>query len=238
MSRRFLDLCKDVVSDLGIAGGALNSVTGTLNQEQLRIINWVARADLYVQNLWVDWKFLWVPDTAVLAQAASAILTPTLPGWAANIQTVETGSLWLNPGTTTARPIPYMEWDDFRQAFARKLPASAPVPVAWSQQPDGKLVLSHLPQSALTFALDYHVIGKRMAGDNDTSPVPQNFDQIIVEKAKIYYAERENAPEIMAGSVAEYTDMLDKMQAICLPSNTAGRRSKNDPASMPQAYVV
>lgn len=237
MSRRFLDLCKDVVSDLGIAGGVINSVTGTLNQEQLRVINWVARADLYVQNLWVDWSFLWYADPAVLVQANSDVLSPSLPSWAANIQTVETGSLWLGAGTASAKPIRFTDWDTFRQLFQRKLKSSAATPTTWSKQPDGKLLLSQTMQGALTFTLDYHCIGKRMVSDNDTSPIPVNFDQIICEKAKMYYAERENAQEIMSGAVAEYTDMLDKMQAIFLPDNTAGRRSKNNDDSAPRAYV-
>lgn len=237
MSRRFIDLCKDIVSDLGIAGGTINSVTGILNAEQLRIINWVARADLFVQNLWVDWKFLWYPDTSVLGQAGSDVLTPSVPTWARNIQTIEFGSLWIAPGTSSARPIRYMPWDAFRGMFGRKVKGTQPVPFCFSQQPDGVIVLSHYLSSDATFALDYHVIGKRMAGDNDTSPIPENFDNIIVERAKIFYAQRENAPEIMTGSTAEYTDLLDKMQAMCLPDNTAGRRLRNDPDTLPRAYV-
>lgn len=237
MSRRFLDLCKDVVSDLGISGGSINSVAGILNAEQLRVVNWVARADLFVQNLWVDWLFLWVADAAVQGQAASDILTPSLPTWARAIQTIEAGSLWMAPGTASARPILYMEWEQFRQAFGRKVKSTQSVPRAWTRQPDGKIVLSHNLTNAANFALDYHVIGKRMAGDNDTSPIPEAFDNIIVERAKIFYAERESAPEILSGSTAEYTDLLDKMQAVCLPDNTAGRRSRNNPLTTPQAYV-
>lgn len=237
MSRRFLDLCKSVVRDLGVAGGTLNSVTGQLNQEQLRIIDWVARADLYIQNLWVDWKFLWYADDSVLVQAGTDVLTPTLPPWADNLQTVEEGSLWLAAGTATARRIGFMEWDQFRELFQRKLKSTQAVPVAWSRDPAGRMLLSHKTQATLTFSLDYHCIGKRMAGNDDTSPVPNNFDQLICEKAKMYYAERENAPEIMSGAVAEYTDSLEKMEAVCLPGNTAGRRSRNDEHSIPRAYT-
>lgn len=235
MSRRFLDLCKDVVSDLGVAGGAINSVTGTLKAEQVRIINWVARADLFVQNLWVDWLFLWVADTQVLGQANSDILTPSMPAWARAIPTIEEDTLWLGATSATARPIKYLPWATFRNAFDRKLKGTSAVPVAYSRRPDGALVLSHKLTQDSTFALDYHVIGKRMAADNDTSPVPEQFDNIIVERAKIFYAEREDAPEIMSGSTAEYTDLLDKMQAVCLPENTAGRRLRNTAA--PSAYV-
>lgn len=235
MSRRFLDLCKDVVSDLGISGGVINSVTGILNAEQVRVINWVARADLFVQNLWVDWLFLWVADSAVLGQTGSDILTPTLPTWARAIPTIEEDSLWMSAGTAVARPIKFLPWEVFRSAFERKAKGTSAVPVAYSRRPDGVLVLSHKLAQDSTFTLDYHVIGKRLAADNDTSPIPEQFDSIIVERSKIFYAERENAPEIMSGSTAEYTDMLDKMQAVYLPDNTAGRRLKN--TATPSAYV-
>lgn len=237
MSRRFIDLCKDVVSDLGIAGGTINSVTGTLNQEQLRIVNWVARADLFVQNLWIDWLFLWNADPAVLCQAGSDVLSPSLPTWARAIQSIERNSLWLGASSATARPVAYMEWDKFRDTFQRRVKQTSAMPVAFSRSPDGVLYLSHKMPQPSTFTLDYHCIGKRMVADNDTSRVPEAFDSIICERAKLFYAQRENAPEILTGSTAEYMDLLDKMQASCLPDNTAGRRSKNDPSSTPQAYV-
>jgi hypothetical protein len=237
MSRTFLNLCKDVVSDLGIAGGTLQSVSGALNQEQQRIINWVARADLYVQDMWADWKFLWVNDTAVTAQAGSSLLAPVIPTWAANIQSIDTQNLWQGYGTAMARRIPYMPWDQFKSLFQVKPKTPSPTPSFFSQDPTGALWLSNSVPALTAFALAYWVIGSRMTTDQSTSPIPNNFDNIICERAKILYAQRESAPEILTGSSAEFEDLLDKMQAFCLPDNTASRKLRNNTDSMPSAYV-
>ena len=41
----------------------------------------------------------------------------------------------------------------------------------------------------------------------------------------MYYAENEDAPEIMAGSLAEFEDLLDKLEADQLPSQKNRRFS-------------
>jgi hypothetical protein len=238
MSRTFLQLCQDVVSDLGIAGGTLGSTIGSLNQEQVRICNWVARADLYIQNLWADWQFLWYQDNAVTCAAGSNQLITVPPTWSANIQNYDNTSLWINPGLANAQRIRWMPWDKFRAAYKMLPPQSAGlVPVAWSYDPDGNLWLSQNMSQLSSFSLEYWVVGQRMTNDQSVSPIPNNFDSIICERAKIIYAGRENAPEILTSASAEYVDQLDKMQAYCLPNNTAGRTSQNNRTTVPESYV-
>ena len=38
------------------------------------------------------------------------------------------------------------------------------------------------------------------------------FHDIIIARAKMYYAENEDAPEIMVGSLSEFEDLLDKLE--------------------------
>ena len=52
-----------------------------------------------------------------------------------------------------------------------------------------------------------------MTADGDISAIPPRFHKIIIARAKMYYAENEDAPEIMAGSLAEFEDLLDKLEA-------------------------
>lgn len=237
MSRTFLQLCQDVVSDLGVAGGILQSTTSGINQEQQRICNWVARADLLIQNLWTDWNFLWVQGSnlQVLAGANSLSITP--PAWAANIQSFNEESLWYQPGTNNAQVVPWMPWADFYRAFLTQPLMSATCPSTFSVDPTNTIWFSQTLSNTSSFSIQYWGIGKRLSGDTATSPIPNNFDDIIVERAKILYAQRENAPEILTGSAAEYSDLLDKMQAYCLPRNRAGRTSQNNPTTAPTAYV-
>lgn len=237
MSRTFLALCQDVVSDLGVAGGILQSTASGINQEQARICNWVARADLLIQNLWSDWNFLWVQGSGMQVLAGQNTLTITPPTWAANVQSVNEQTLWYQPATNNAQRIPWMPWEDFYTSFMSQPLQTAACPSSFSVDPTNTIWFSQALTANALFGLQYWVVGKRLSGDTSTSPIPNNFDDLIVERAKILYAQRENAPEILTGSSAEYADLLDKMQAYCLPRNRAGRTSQNNRTTVPPAYV-
>ena len=64
-----------------------------------------------------------------------------------------------------------------------------------------------------------------MTADADISAIPPRFHKIIIARAKMYYAENEDAPEIMAGALAEFEDLLDKLEADQLPSQKNRRFS-------------
>lgn len=237
MSRTYLALCKDIVADLGIAGGVLQTTQNLIDQEMIRICNWVARSDLYVQNLWTQWKFLWYLDAAVTAALGTDFCVTSPPAWAANIQSYDLKSLWINAGTASAQKIPWMDWDKFYSTYQSKPKTTNLIPTFFSVDPAGKIWLSNIVPALTTFSMAYYVVGNRMAGDLDTSPIPINFDTIITERAKIIYAGRENAPEIMTSASAEYSDQLDKLQAYGLPNNLGGRTLRNDSTIIPASYV-
>lgn len=237
MSRTYLQLCQDIVSDLGIAGGTLGSVAGFLNQEQQRIVGWVARADLFVQQLWTDWKFLWMQDNGITGVAGQDFLTPVLPTNASSIARHDLRSLYSNPGTNIAQGVTWMDWEKFYRVYQVRQKQAQQYPSSFSIDPSGKIWLSSILTANVTFGMQYWMFGKRLAADGDVSLVPTSFDNIICERAKIMYASRENAQEIMVGASAEYTDLLDKMQAFYLPTNLAGRTSRNDRTTIPQSYV-
>ena len=56
-----------------------------------------------------------------------------------------------------------------------------------------------------------------LAANGDVSAIPPRFHKIIIARAKMYYAENEDAPEIMAGALAEFEDLLDKLESDQLP---------------------
>jgi hypothetical protein len=237
MSRTFLQLCQDIVADLGIAGGTLQSVSGSLNREQQNICNWVARSDLYIQNLWSDWNFLYYLDNAVTCNAGSDQLVTSPPAWAANIQSYDLESLWISAGSLVAQRIPWMDWNDFYVRYQVRQKNTQTTPNFFSVDPNGQIWLSEIAAQNTTFTMQYWCVGIRMVNNGDMSRIPTNFDTIINERAKIIYATRENAPEILSGASAEVSDQLDKMQAYCLPSNVAGRKSRNNRTTVIPSYV-
>lgn len=237
MSRTFLQLCQDIVADLGIAGGTLPSVSGSLNREQQNICNWVARSDLYIQNLWSDWSFLYYLDTAVACVAGSDQVTTSPPAWAANIQSYDLESLWISPGTGITQRIRWMDWKQFYPMYQVRPKDTQIIPTFFSIDPSGQIWLSQFMAQDAAFTMQYWCVGNRMVNNGDMSRVPDNFDTIITERAKIIYATRENAPEILSGASAEMNDQLDKMQAYCLADNVAGRKSRNNRTTVFPSYV-
>lgn len=233
MSRTFLALCNDVVSDLGVTGGVIQSVVGNTSIELVRIVGWVARADVLVQNLWSDWNFLWYKDSLTIPANVATFQT-TLP-----FNDIDHLSLVLNPDLVGVNPSfpSWQPWPLFAAMWQNKIKTVNATPTCWSIDPSGKIWLSHITISSVTATLAYWKVPVRMTGNTDTSPIPTQFDTIIVERAKLLYAQRENAVEILTGSTAEYMDQLDKMESSCLPSGRATRKSQNDFTTNPDGFV-
>lgn len=233
MSRTFLALCQDVVADLGVVGGVIQAVTGNTSQELVRIVNWVARADLLIQNLWSDWNFLWVRDSVTIDANTDTFVVNNA------FNDIDHLSLVLNPNVAGVSPTfpRWMDWNQFAMTWQNKIKTPSASPANWSIDPTGKIWLSHLTLAATPATVAYWKQPVRMVNNQDTSPIPTIFDTIIVERAKLIYAQRENAVEILTGSTAEYTDTLDKLESSYLPSGRAARKSRNDQTTNSDAYV-
>jgi hypothetical protein len=233
-SRTYLQLCQDMCSDLGITGGTMPSTQGITSQEQLRVANWIARADILIQQVWADWDFMYLTDS-ITGVAGNDYLVANN-----NFNAVDQKSMVYSPDVTGTNPqFPkYMDWRPFQNQFQDRPKMTQAIPTFWTLDPTKKIWLSHILLANAPFNLSYWKTPVRMASDTATSPIPQDFDTIIVERAKLLYAQRENAPEILSGSSAEYTDLLDKLQSAYLPNRKADRRSRNDDTTNPDGYVV
>jgi hypothetical protein len=233
MSRSFLALCQDVVADLGITGGVIQTVTANTSTELVRIVNWVARADILVQSLWSDWNFLWFKDVLTIGAGTDTFQTTKA------FNDIDHRSLVFNPDITGVQPSypVWMDWERFMVTWQNKIKTVNASPTCWSIDPSGKIWLSHLTLAALPAKLNYWTVPVRMVNGTDTSPIPTQYDTIIVERAKLLYAQRENAVEILTGSTAEYMDTLDKLESACLPNGRAARKSRNDSTTNPDGFV-
>lgn len=221
-ARTYLELCRAVVSELGIQGGSGPvSVTGQ-SRELKNIVDWTAEADLYIQQLWTDWKFLWTTETvSVLTGLDTFALTMPL-----GFPDEERG-LIVSRGTPSAYVVPWMAWEEFFDTYQILGKSASPRIAHWSLDPDNVIRLSHLTSGTVSFYAQYWREPLRMVNNTDRSLIPGTYDRIIVLRAKIIYAEREDAPEIMAGSSAEYADLLEKLEAFQLPKHRHGRTSRN-----------
>ena len=81
------------------------------------------------------------------------------------------------------------------------------------------------PNAATTLTAEYWKTATTLSATTDTPVIPARFQRIIICRAKIYYAEQNDAPEVMGSSLSEFQDLLGKLEADQLPSQRDRRFS-------------
>ena len=82
------------------------------------------------------------------------------------------------------------------------------------------------PDATTAISAAYWKTPTEMSVDGSESPIPSRFHKIITARSKIYYSENEDAPEILAGALAEFEDLLDKLEADQLSGQKKRRVSR------------
>lgn len=226
MSRPYLSLCRDLVAELGVAGGTGPAATTGQTGELGNMVRWVAEADLYVQNLWRDWSFLWRKASGnYIVAGGNSIASVT------DLETEIEDGLVLRSGSAHAYRPQWMAWAEFRRTFDLKPEPASLTPSSWTVRPDKVIVLSGPVTVDTQWTLEYHRAPARLAAATDLSAIPDRFERIIIARAAVMYGVREDAPEIVAGFAAEYADTLEKMEAFYLAGFRDQRRSRKPGAT-------
>ena len=217
----FLQLCSVAAQECGVTNTDLPSVisqVGILGQ----FVRWVAQADVETQGRWNDWDFLhvatWTSPTVI---GAPDIAAP------ADIGVWDEDSFYLDASTAGYKkltPLGYLQWRDTMRNGVK----TNQKPSFCVVMPDQSLKLEAPPDAIYTLSADYWKRPAKMTIDSSTSPIPEEYERVIVARAKLYYAEFDAANEILAGASVEYDDLLDKLEAKYLPSQRNRRKSEGD----------
>jgi len=220
----YLVLCQDMARDVGIPGTGPSSVTSTsLSEEENAVVRYIANADQDVQSRWFDWDFLW-SEASITAISGTSTLTSSNSGFPSALGNWKLDSLVWDKTSDSYQILEYMEWNSYREMYKYGT-VDSDVPEVYSIKPNNDLDLYPTPDSATVISAEYWATPTVLAADADISAIPPRFHKIIIARAKMYYAENEDAPEIMAGAVAEFEDLLDKLEADQLPSQKNRRFS-------------
>ena len=225
--RTYLELCRDFANEVGILSGQIASVAGQTG-DALNVTRRIQQADYYVQTLYTDWPWLHTTDSGLLTLDSDAMPR------ASDLQTIRRDSVVFGKGTNANHLPTWMEYPEFFSMYELGVKETSDTPNSYTQNPDyqaGFLLSDKIKTAGTTYYYEYWRRPVLMLLDSDTSAI-QPFDEetgrIIIARAKIWHAEHEDAPEIMAGSLAEYEDRLQRLTAIALPEQSGTYMGSTD----------
>jgi len=200
--RSFLTLVQDLYREVGAAGGtpatAIPTTVGVTG-EILRLVNYVHDAELEIQNLWVDWKWLRQTLTAYTTAASNVGIVTTLNGvinaQPADLAEWDYRTFFIYPsGSTTPQQLGCYEWQRVKTEIFDLTDQAQPWRVI--VMPDNTLRWDLTPDLSYQVAMEYRKQPYDLKNDADVSNIPARFaNRIIVEWARMKYGLFENAAE-------------------------------------------
>lgn len=231
----YLELCQNYVQEFGLSGGSGPShVTGNSILELTNVTRWIRDACTAIDQLWMDWRYLWCQYAETATANAQTLPLPdqTVRMWDPRKmrfrQSGVTGAIWQS--------VDYYDRVDFLIQFDPDN-AVAGAPVAFTIMPDNSVFFSAPFDAAYDFKGEFWQRPPALAADADIPMMPAEYHRIILARAAVYYGNREDAPEIIQGLEAEYVDLLDKLESDQL-EGYALRRSSTDRERAPRTISL
>jgi hypothetical protein len=211
----FLELCKDVRRECGIAGTGPASVTGQLGELE-RVVAWTKNAWVELQNRSQSWLWMRSPftfDTAagtdtyaygvVTDSRLAALITRFSRWWPLNSDGYSNVLAYLTAtGVADQQYLSYLDWNSFRHLYKRGAQTNNR-PVHFTIDPQQQLILGPKPNAIYTVTGEYQQSAQILAADTDIPEMPVQFHQLIVYKAMTKYAGYRSAPEVMSRGITE-----------------------------------
>lgn len=214
----FITLVQQLQRECGVHGAPLTTVVGQSGMYS-KLVNWVADADLHIQNLKTDWKFLWSQYSVTTIAGTSE---PAVP---ADLNRWDRDSFYLNYSLASSKHLKYLDYKQWRDGLGRGVQTNRK-PSYVVIKPSNQIVLHNPPDAAYALTADYWKSSSRMAANGDTSPIPETYERVIILQAKLWYAEEQEMPPVYEAASRElYGDpreredigLLDRLKADQLP---------------------
>ena len=213
----YLELCQDMARDVGIPGTGPSSVSSTI-EEEADVSRYIKDADQDIQSMWFNWDFLWTEYSTTTVASTSTITSPTLLAqW--NIDSVV-----YNPTAENWQPLQFIPWLEYRDDYKYGTVVTG-TPEYFTVKPNNVIDMYPTPDAATTLTAEYWATPTVLSANTDETVIPVRFQRIIICRAKIYYAEQNDASEVLSGAITEFTDLLGKLEADQLPSQRNRRFS-------------
>lgn len=209
----YLELVQELVTELGIGGanqGATvpDTVTGQVGQ-LWNATNWIKKANNNLNLMWSDWRYLSTEYAETLT-----VGLPSVPVHSGSeiVKKWDRSSFWLDQTLTSAGPLTFLAWEDFRRDILPGPLSTNTKPTIITQKRDGTLLLNAPSNATYAITAEFYKRPTLLAVDTDTPEMPQEFHRLIICEAAIKYGNKEAAAEVISGMEAEYEFLLMKLQ--------------------------
>jgi len=214
----FLELCQELVVELGIGGAndaGTSPTTVTAQSGQLgRVVRWIAQADLDINNMWRDWTYL---NTVYSESLTVGTITAPVHSGSEIVRKWDYDSFYLDYDTEDAVSLEWMPWKDYRRIYGPGAHLTNSQPSAISIDKGGTIYLNEPPDSTYTLTADFYKQPIKMTTSADNPDMPDNYHRIIVAGAAIKYGFKVAAAEVIQGLTIEYDTGLIEMQSDQAP---------------------
>lgn len=214
----YLQLLQELHRECGAAGVAPVAVT-SLTGEAARLAGWVKQANLDIQNMWENWKFLQVTDSRALTPTDNTLDAPTDMG--DGMWDLDTFKI-IRVGETVPEDVLANEFDEVKTEI---VDTSAGTPWRVVVMPDNSLRFEGTPNAADTFTGLYYrePDAAELTAAGDVSSIPARFHRVITGRALILYANFEGADEIKTQGAEIVADYLPRLENSQLPNQRKAR---------------
>jgi len=229
----FLTLVQDLQRECGVAGASITTVSGQSGMYG-KLVNWIADADIHIQNLRTDWKFLWSQYSVNTSVGTSE---PAVP---ADLNVWDRNSFYLDYSTASHKRLPELDYKKWRDGRGRGVQTNRK-PANIVVKPDNQIILTSPPDGIYALTADYWKTPTKMVANTDLSDIPAHFHRIIVVQAKLWYAEEQEIPDVYKSAMVELfgdprekekIGLIDQLKANQLPNQERRTMSEGAPINI------
>lgn len=218
----FLSLVSTLHRECSVSGSAPSAVTNQTGMNN-KLVQWIADAAYEIENMHGDWNFMWTQwSESTIASTANYTAPSDLGAW-------DRESFYLNYTASTYKKLRELDYREWRDVYRNGTQTNAKSDY-FVILPDRSVTLHSVPDAVYTLTADYWKVPTRLAANTDTSNVPVEFERVIIEYAKMKFAEDQGADTMLVNAQQQYLMWLEKLEAAELPGQE--HRRKSTPESM------
>lgn len=214
----YLQLCQELAEDVGVAGASAGTVPTTVvgqTGELRRIARWVRNAWLKLQGADL-WPWMWEETTVVIAAGGNVTATGIPEKLWDKELAHHFGSgnapFWME----------YLPWGEFKQQYGADYLANNRTPTVWTIRRDNAFVVNAIPTADFTIHVERWGLPQTLVGDTDTPGAPEHTHQLIVQMAKVLYANHDEAGAMRQTAQVEVDDLMMQFHRLLQPSMRLG----------------